>query len=31
MAGSLGGDIPADFTESKLEIDYVRIYHQKGS
>ncbi|MDC1439569.1 family 16 glycosylhydrolase [Flavobacteriaceae bacterium] len=31
MAGSLGGDIPADFTESKLEIDYVRISHQKTS
>ena len=31
MAGSLGGDIPADFTESKLEIDYVRIYRQKTS
>ena len=31
MGGSLGGDIPADFTESKMEIDYVRIYRQKKS
>ena len=26
MGGSLGGDIPSDFTESKMEIDYVRVY-----
>jgi len=31
MGGSLGGYIPADFTESKMEIDYVRIYRQKTS
>ena len=31
MGGSLEGDIPADFTESKMEIDYVRIYRQKTS
>ena len=26
MGGTLGGDIPSDFSESKMEIDYVRVY-----
>lgn len=26
MGGNLGGEIPADFTESTFEIDYVRVY-----
>ncbi|MDA8639600.1 glycoside hydrolase family 16 protein [Flavobacteriaceae bacterium] len=26
MGGTLGGDIPSDFTESVMEIDYVRVY-----
>jgi beta-glucanase (GH16 family) len=26
MGGDLGGDIPSDFTENKMEIDYVRVY-----
>lgn len=26
MGGSLGGDIPANFTEDSMEIDYVRVY-----
>ena len=26
MGGNLGGEVPADFTEGTLEIDYVRIY-----
>jgi beta-glucanase (GH16 family) len=26
MGGNLGGDIPSDFTESKMEIDYVKVY-----
>lgn len=26
MGGSLGGQIPDDFTESEMEIDYVRVY-----
>jgi len=26
MGGDLGGDIPSDFIENKMEIDYVRVY-----
>lgn len=26
MGGDLGGEIPSDFTENKMEIDYVRVY-----
>lgn len=26
MGGNLGGDVPTDFTEGSMEIDYVRIY-----
>jgi beta-glucanase (GH16 family) len=26
MGGTLGGDIPSDYTESVMEIDYVRVY-----
>ena len=26
MGGSLGGDIPANFTEDSMEIDYIRVY-----
>lgn len=26
MGGSLGGNIPSDFSESTMEIDYVRVY-----
>ena len=26
MGGNLGGDIPSDFSESRMEIDYVRVY-----
>lgn len=28
MGGTLGGAIPNDFTESTMEIDYVRVYQQ---
>jgi beta-glucanase (GH16 family) len=26
MGGNLGGEIPVNFTEAILEIDYVRVY-----
>lgn len=29
MGGSLGGEIAQDFTESTMEIDYVRVYQEK--
>ena len=28
MGGSLGGDIPANFSDAIMEIDYVRVYQQ---
>ena len=28
MGGTLGGTVPGDFTESTMEIDYVRVYQQ---
>jgi len=28
MGGTLGGTVPANFTESTMEVDYVRVYQQ---
>lgn len=30
MGGNLGGEIPANFTEDVMEIDYVRVYQQSN-
>ena len=29
MGGTLGGDIPKDMKECKMEVDYVRVYQAK--
>jgi|GEM_PF-462244 len=31
MGGTLGGSIPSNFTESTMEIDYVRVYDQNDN
>ena len=29
MGGNLGGNIPNNFSESIMEIDYVRVYEER--